>query len=130
MMPFLGHKLICPRYPSRSALATVQRKCRHAPAIGYLLPRAGFLLLDRANHLKSVQPVAKKFSAFLPGQISCLCRAVLSPKRGRPAVVTNVGQDAVVMRLRRRAPVRVDERRWSRTAKSCGPDAPTLASSS
>ena len=24
---------------------------------------------------------------------------------------------------------RVDERRWSRTAKSCGPDAPTLASS-
>jgi len=39
------------------------------------------------------------------------------------AIVTNVGRDAVDAALSQ------DERRYPWTAKSCGPDAPTLASS-
>src|SRR6478672_13850864 len=55
---------------------------------------------------------------------------------GRPA--SNEGRIMIVIYARRDAVnaghavarfSRVDERRWSRTAKSCGPDAPTLASS-
>jgi hypothetical protein len=46
------------------------------------------------------------------------------PQEGRFAVVTNVGC-GMRWTLWRRA----DERRMRRTAKSCGPDAPTLASS-
>jgi len=45
----------------------------------------------------------------------------VSPERGALAIVTNVGRDAVDVF----APE--DERRKKRTAKSCGPDAPTLA---
>jgi hypothetical protein len=46
-----------------------------------------------------------------------------APTEGRFAIVTNVGRDAVD------ADGADDERRNRRTAKSCGPDAPTLASS-
>ena len=46
------------------------------------------------------------------------------PTEGRLAIVTNAGRDAVDVRC---AP---DESVTLRTAKSCGPDAPTLASSS
>ena len=45
------------------------------------------------------------------------------PAEGRFAIVTSVGRDAVD------ADAPNDERRRSRTAKSCGPDAPVLASS-
>jgi hypothetical protein len=45
------------------------------------------------------------------------------PLEGRFAIVTNAGRDAVD------AGGAFDERRCLRTAKSCGPDAPTLASS-
>jgi hypothetical protein len=61
------------------------------------------------------------------------------PNEGRFAIVTNAGWDAMdatassrevdrraVSRERYR---RADERRMLRTVKSCGPDAPTLASS-
>jgi hypothetical protein len=48
---------------------------------------------------------------------------VPSRQEGRFAIVTNAGRDAVD------AAVSKDERCWLRTAKSCGPDAPTLASS-
>jgi hypothetical protein len=43
--------------------------------------------------------------------------------KGRIAIVTNVRWHAVDARRAK------DERKLSRTAKSCGPDAPTLASS-
>ena len=43
------------------------------------------------------------------------------PTEGRFAIVTDVGRDAVD------ALAAQDERRLRRTAKSCGPDAPTLA---
>ena len=64
------------------------------------------------------------------------------PTEGRIAIVTDAGRDAVdaaascAQRDRRAGdePVsdqqHADERRLQRTAKSCGPDAPTLASSS
>jgi hypothetical protein len=45
------------------------------------------------------------------------------PTEGRLAIVTNAGRDAVD------ADGAADERRLRWTAKSCGPDAPTLASS-
>ena len=48
----------------------------------------------------------------------------LAPLEGRIAIVTNAGRDAVD------AGSASDEGAGSRTAKSCGPDAPTLASSS
>ena len=46
------------------------------------------------------------------------------PHRGALAIVIDAGQDAVD------ADALSDEQRLMRTAKSCGPDAPTLASSS
>src|SRR5207248_557343 len=46
-----------------------------------------------------------------------------APNKGRFAIVTNVVRDAVD------ADSALDETRLRRTAKSCGPDAPTLASS-
>src|SRR5271165_3795412 len=46
------------------------------------------------------------------------------PLEGRLAIVTNAGRDAVD------ALALIDEQRVKRTAKPCGPDAPTLASSS
>jgi hypothetical protein len=45
------------------------------------------------------------------------------PHRGALRNVINAGRDAVD------ALVSQDERRWRRTAKSCGPDPPTLGSS-
>jgi hypothetical protein len=59
--------------------------------------------------------------SFYPNQIHI---ARVPPQhKGRFAIVTNVERDAVA------ADSAVDERRVMRTAKSCGPDAPTLASS-
>jgi hypothetical protein len=50
--------------------------------------------------------------------------AIPSHSEGRFAIVTDVGRDAVD------ADALEDEQRVTRTAKTCGPDAPTLASSS
>jgi hypothetical protein len=79
-------------------------------------------LTRRANHQKPVHPFARKNSASVVGQISDPNLPVSPDKRGR-AHVTNVavgcgGRDDGA----RRTPD-------PRTAKSCGPDAPTLASS-
>ena len=46
-----------------------------------------------------------------------------APNEGRIAIVTNVGRNAVD------GDGPVDERHYPRTAKSCGPVAPTLATS-
>ena len=70
-----------------------------------------------------VQSPLRKYSASRLTQISSLSRAVLSLSRG-VAHVINVGRDAVD------AGGAKDERRNPRTAKSCGPDTPTLVSSS
>src|ERR1700761_9065664 len=69
-----------------------------------------------------VQPCAEKYCASIPGQIICLWRHPV-PERGALAIVTNVGTGCDGRGCA------FDERRGSRTAKSCGLDAPTLASS-
>jgi hypothetical protein len=69
-----------------------------------------------------VQPLLQKYFHFHLTQITSRSRAV-SSHRGALAIVTNAGRDAVDVRC---AP---DESAPLRTAKSCGPDAPTLASS-
>jgi hypothetical protein len=81
----------------------------------------------RANQVArcflAVQPRLKKHFGFSETQISCRTPAVPSHSEGRFAIVTNAGRDAVD------ANHATDESVCLRTAKSCGPDAPTLASS-
>jgi hypothetical protein len=48
----------------------------------------------RANHQKSVHPLAQKYFAFAVGQITDLTPRV-SPTEGRIAIVTDAGWDAV-----------------------------------
>jgi hypothetical protein len=70
-----------------------------------------------------VQPHREKYFASPFGRNSFMNSAVPSRQRG-VAHVINVGRDAVD------ADCAFDEWRVRRTEKSCGPDAPTLASSS
>jgi hypothetical protein len=67
-------------------------------------------------------PFAKIFRfALTPNQHYIPRRPV--PQRGARAIVTDAGRDAVD------TDGAEDDRRWRWTAKSCGPDAPTLESS-
>jgi hypothetical protein len=70
-----------------------------------------------------VQSQREKYFACTVGQINATDSRVLLPHEGRFAIVTNVGCGMrwTCRRVRRTLLVR--------TAKSCGPDAPTLASS-
>src|ERR1700733_6007457 len=70
----------------------------------------------------AVQPLLKKYSDFPKAQIS-LYLSPSRPTEGRFAVVTNAGRDAVD------ADSACDEGVCRRTAKTCGPDASTPASS-
>jgi hypothetical protein len=85
-------------------------------------------LTRRANHLRDLSPpwsspFCKNISVFPKLKLGyMICRPV--PKEGRFAIVTNAGRDAVD------ASGATDESTALRTAKACGPDAPTLASSS
>jgi hypothetical protein len=69
-----------------------------------------------------VQPFAQKYSSSLLTQIKTITAPSCSTE-GRLAIVTNAGQDAMD------ADGASDEQHVKRTAKSCGSDAPTLASS-
>jgi hypothetical protein len=75
----------------------------------------------RANHQKSDQPLAQKYFAFGVGQITDLNPRVSRRMRGGSRSSRTLRWDAVDARLAQ------DERWLSRTAKSCGPGAPTLA---
>jgi hypothetical protein len=70
-----------------------------------------------------VQPLLQKYFCFSEIKIR-LYEWLSRPTEGRVAIVTAAGRDAVD------ADALIDERRVMRTAKTCGPDAPTLASSS
>jgi hypothetical protein len=78
----------------------------------------------RANHRLSVQPRLQKYSGSLFTQITCITLAIPAHTKGRFAIVTNVGCG---MRWTQGAPK--TRALTLRTAKPCGPDAPTLASS-
>jgi len=69
-----------------------------------------------------VQSCRKKYFASGVGQITFTTRTFCSSK-GRFAIVTGAGQNAMD------ADALKDEGRSLRTAKSCGPDVSTLASS-
>jgi hypothetical protein len=80
--------------------------------------------------LRSQKILIFRNNLLIPSPNQLLMSAVSSLNEGRIAVVTNVGwecggRDSVVARF-----WCADERRSLRTAKSCGPDAPLLASSS
>src|SRR5437660_7123922 len=76
----------------------------------------------RINVIWAVQSHFKKHSVSDLTQIK-LITAPSRPNEGRLAIVTNAGRDAVD------ADGAADEQHVKRTAKSCGSDAPTLASS-
>jgi hypothetical protein len=71
-----------------------------------------------------VQPPLQKYFCSRLGQITCISLAIPSHTEGRFAIVTDVRRDAVDARSALTKALSL------RTAKSCGPDAPTLASSS
>src|ERR1700761_5487895 len=106
-----------------------------SPSLDRLTSHGGSVRSLRSNPLRQtadlsspisvmlpVHPCAKKYSAFAAGQISGISRAVPRHQKGRFAIVTNVGAGCGG-RLGA-----FDEWHMRRTAKSRGPDAPTLAS--
>src|SRR5205814_5874060 len=84
--------------------------------------RAQRNLLNRINLICPVQSHLQKHFRSSPKQITSLVTPS-RPTKGRLAIVTNAGRDAVD------ADGAFDEQHVRRTAKSCGSDAPTLASS-
>jgi hypothetical protein len=90
------------------------------------LPDGLFDLPDGQITEFPVQPFLKNFSKI---SLRCTPKSNLyplpsCPTEGRLAIVTDAGRDAVD------ADSAFDEWRVMRTAKSCGPDTPTLVSSS
>ena len=74
----------------------------------------------RANHLRArnpVQPLREKYSALFLTQITFVLRAS-HPTRGALRTSRNARWDAVDAKFAK------DDRKRSRTAKPCGPDAP------
>jgi hypothetical protein len=71
----------------------------------------------RANHPNPVQPLREKYSALFLTQLSCVLRAS-RPTRGALRTSRNARWDAVDAKFAK------DDRKRSRTAKPCGPDAP------
>jgi hypothetical protein len=88
---------------------------------GYAL-RAQCNLLNRINLMLAVQSGLQKYFYSRLTQITPISVAVLPPE-GRIPIVIYAGRDAVDVSGA------ADESTDLRTAKSCGPDAPTLASS-
>jgi hypothetical protein len=85
--------------------------------------RENAVLLKRINVIWVVQSPSQKYSRSLPTQITCISLAIPAHTEGRFAIVTDVGLGCDGRGRRQR------RGRYLRTAKSCGPDAPTLASS-
>src|SRR6202166_2165617 len=80
-------------------------------------------LPGRANHRLAVQPFSQKYSGVLFTQITSTSTSSRPHKRGVSRSSRTLRRDAVD------AGSATDESAYLRTAKSCGPDAPTLASS-
>jgi hypothetical protein len=81
-------------------------------------------LPDRQVLRNRVKRLTKKYFAFSETQIRCMFPAVPPPPEGRIAIVTDVGSGMRWTRWHCRTS------NATRTAKPCGPDLPTLRSSS
>jgi len=84
---------------------------------------APYLICPTGVQVERVSSPIFKNISLPPSGKSLLQPTPFRPTEGRHAIVTAAGRDAVD------ADSAADERRVRRTAKSCGPDAPTLASS-
>jgi hypothetical protein len=87
-----------------------------------VIPASADEIYLTGKSVNPVQPLFQKYSTSRLPQISNISLTVPS-HRGALRNVINAGRDAVD------ADALKDERRLMRTAKSCGPDAPTLESS-
>jgi hypothetical protein len=97
--------------------------CQQEQAIYEKLRRTDRLICPTGKSVNWLSsPLLQKYSAFPKTQITSISPSS-RPIEGRIAIVTNAGRDAVD------AGGAADESAGLRTAKSCGPDAPTLASS-
>jgi hypothetical protein len=81
------------------------------------------------NLIWVVQPLLQKYSGSLLTQITSISFAIPAHTEGRFAIVTDVGQGMRWTRAARSAKILRGRTALTRTVKSCGPDAPTLASS-
>jgi hypothetical protein len=91
--------------------------------IGQSALRAQADLLNRIKLMLPVQSPSQKYFHSLLTQITSMSLASRPTRQGRFAIVTDVGLGCDGRGWRQR------RERYLRTAKSCGPDAPTLASS-
>jgi hypothetical protein len=126
----------------------------HCAALHFSLPmsvpgndgivvRARRKLLNKINVIWVVQSYLQKYFTSPVGQIISTNSRHPTPQQGRIAIVTDAGcgcggRGSVLRAMGSQGGFfesvsdhrHADERRLQRTAKSCGPDAPTLASSS
>jgi hypothetical protein len=91
------------------------------PTLDLTMRRAG-KFSSRIKLLQPVQSPSKKYSLFTSDPNHRRIPRRLVPSEGRLAIVTDAGRDAVDVDV-------LLTRALKRTAKSCGPDASTLASS-
>ena len=84
----------------------------------------------RANHRLTVQPFAQKYCPFSFESNHFHGLAIPAHTEGRFAIVTNVGLGMRWTRKHDSANILRGRTTLTRTAKPCGPGAPTLASSS
>ena len=101
-------------------LLRLVRKHNPAPRLRQTNPPGKSLLIFRNR----VKPFREKYSAFVIEQISSLASPVSPDERGGSRSSRTRGGMQWTRKLAQ------DEREPTRTAKPCGPDAPTLASSS
>ena len=88
-----------------------------------ILPDGQITLCHSPSNYGVSSPHAKNILLSPSGKSSLRSSRRPAPHEGRFAIVTNAGRDAMD------ADGAIDERRLRRTAKSCGPDTPTLVSS-
>jgi hypothetical protein len=119
MLRIAGRATTSPR--KRGEVTKLARRPIQPKTIMRLLPDRQ---ITNTPHFRPVQPIQKKYFCFSESQITAISLAIPSSLRG--AFRDRHGRwerDAMD------AGGAADERADLRTAKSCGPDAPTLASS-
>jgi hypothetical protein len=115
-------KLSAPNYPEENGFAP--RISSLIAVLGHRPAFCGNAVLLKPDQRDLGRPVPSAKICLFPSDPNHLhIPRRLVPSEGRLAIVTNAGRDAVD------ADGADNERRLRRTAKPCGPDAPTLVSS-